>query len=375
MRGVYLNQAGTSWPKPKAVTEAVRSTWVSDPLDWGTAFTTAHQQVADFFHIPDTRQLLLTPACTTALQIGVMDHFWNPGDRALTSGFEHHALHRPLVKLVDQGVDVEVLPHLDHEPIILDALESELKKGKVKLVALTAASNVTGDLLPLREIVEVSHNYEAKVLIDAAQIAGWWDLDLPALGADLVAFAGHKGTLGPWGIGGLYLGSNLELNSPAAVCEITYDKSTGKSKPTPKGPGWCDGGSIDRPALVGLAAGVQWLQDPSRKNRLAFARTLAQQIYTAMSDLPNVTLYGDEDMNYRMPTVALNIKGRDSVLVSQEMHSRGIVVSGGMQCAPLTHKTLQTAPEGVVRLSVGPSNTQDDIEQAISALTTIAMQS
>lgn len=370
MRGIYLNHAGTSWPKPSAVLEAVRAAWLSDPLDWPDQFQEAHQTVADFFHIPDIRQLLLTPACTTSLQIGVTDHFWNAGDRALTSGFEHHALHRPLVKLVDQGVEVEVLPHLDHEPIILDALEDELKKGGVKLVAFTAACNVTGDIMPMKEIIALCHEYEAKVLIDAAQIAGWWDLNLPELGADLVAFAGHKGPLGPWGIGGLYLKPEIEMNSPAAVCEISYE--SGKAKPIPAGPGWCDGGSVDRPSLAGLAAGLKWLSDSSRKNRLAFARSLAQQIYTAMSDHPNVVLYGDEDMNYRMPTVALNIKGRASKLVAEEMRHRGIIVSAGMQCAPLAHKTLNTAPEGIVRISVGPSNNQDDIEQTIDALTAMA---
>jgi len=369
---VYLNHAGTSWPKPRAVHDAVQDLWDCTPDVWGENFETAHRQVADFFHIPETNQLLITPACTTALSIAVFDHFWNAGDRVLTTGFEHHALHRPLVKLVDQGVDVEIIPNLPQEPIILEALEDMLRDGNVKMVAMTAASNVTGELMPYKAVIALAHRYEALVLIDAAQIAGWWDLDLPKLGADLVAFAGHKGTQGPWGIGGLYISPDIKMNSPAAVCEITYDKNTGKPTPVTVGPGWCDGGSVDRPALAGLAAGTQWLSQPAQVNRLAEARQRSQQLYLAISGLPNTIMYGSAEMSERMPTVAFNIRSKDSILVASSLHERGIHVAGGMQCAPLTHKTLETAPEGVVRLSVGPGNTDADIAVAIDAITKLA---
>lgn len=348
--------------------QAVREAWDSDPGDWGTQFETAHRAVADFFHIPDVRQLLLTPACTTSLSIAVFDHFWNAGDRILTSGFEHHALHRPLVKLVDQGVDLEIIPHLPHEPLVLQALEDLLRDGGVKMVAITAASNVTGQLLPYEEVIQLAKQHEAKVLIDAAQIAGWWDLDLPKLGADLVAFAGHKGTQGPWGIGGLYVSPDLEMNSPAAVCEIAYDKHSGRAKPTSVGPGWCDAGSIDRPALAGLAAGTEWLCRPEQADRLPRARALADQFREGIRELANVEWYGSDELLDSMPTVAFNFKNQPAVLVAQKMHERGVHVSGGMQCAPLTHKTLDTAPEGVVRISFGPSSREADVEAAVACL-------
>ncbi len=371
---VYLNHAGTSWPKPPVVREAVRGLWDCSPNEWAEEFEKAHRDVADFFHIPHTNQLLFTPACTTALSIAVFDHFWNPGDRVLTSGYEHHALHRPLVKLVDQGVDVEIIPSLPHEPIILEALEEMLRDGNVKMVAISAASNVTGELLPIEAVVELTHEHEALVLVDAAQIAGWWDLDLPKLGADLVAFAGHKGTQGPWGIGGLYFSSELKMNSPAAVCEITYDKDTGKPTPISVGPGWCDGGSVDRPALAGLAAGTRWLSQPEQVDRFEVARQKSQVLYDAISALPNVTIYSPSEMTERMPTVAFNIQSKDSILVASALREQGIHVAGGMQCAPLAHKTLETAPEGVVRVSVGPQNTDADIAIAIDAIGKLAVQ-
>lgn len=365
---VYLNHAGTSWPKPQAVVDAASAVWGSDPSDWADQLELAHRQIASFFHVATPDQLLLTPGCTSALSIAVADHFWNAGDRVLASSFEHHALHRPLVKLSDYGVDVEILPHLDHEPIILEELESALRKGSVELVALVAACNVTGVLLPYDEVISLAHAYGAKVLIDAAQIAGWWDLDLPALGADLVAFAGHKGLQAPWGIGGLYVAPEIKMNSPAAVCELTYDKLSGKPKQAPAKPGYCDVGSVDRSALTGLAAAAQWLSHVERSDRLTRSRQLTQRLYDAAAEMNGTTLVCPSDMTARMPTVAMTFSNLRSSDAAAQLAGHGIFVAGGMQCAPLAHKSLGTAPDGVVRLSAGPNTTEDDVARAIEAL-------
>jgi len=347
---------------------AVAETWGQDPADWPETFELHHRRVAESFHIRDHSQLLLAPACTSALLIAVSDHYWNPGDRVLTSGYEHQALHRPLVKLTDQEVDVEVLPNLPHEPIILDALEDELKKGKVQMVAITAASNVTGQLLPIDEVIRLAREYDSKVLIDAAQVAGWWDLDIPALGADLVAIAAHKGPQAPWGIGGLYISTDLKMNSSSAVCEIVYDESGQVAAKQPSGPGWCDVGTVNRAALAGWSAACGWLAQDEQKDRLATARSLAQHLRNAVADLPGVTLLGADEAEQRMPTVALTIRDRPSSEVARTLAKHGVLAAGGFQCAPLAHKTLDTAPDGAVRFSIGPSNTMSEIEQAVDAL-------
>lgn len=368
MRGVYLNHAGTSWPKPDVVLRAADATWRSDPLDWSAQFVRDHRTVAAFFGVEDPAQLLLTPSCTSAINVAVHDHFWNPGDRVLISAWEHHALHRPAAKLAEYGVDVEVLPHTEADPVILESLEHELKQGRVKLVAITAACNVTGDLLPIHDVIRLAHEYESRVLIDAAQVAGWLDLNLAELGADLVTFAGHKGPLAPWGIGGLYLRPGLQMNSPAAICEIKYDSQTGKTQPPPSLPGYCDVGSVNRPALAGLAAGVQWLGETGRQDRLTDARRLTQLFYDACQDMDRVNVYGSSDRSERMPTVAFNFEGVSSTDVAKQFLHRDVIVSGGLQCAPLAHKSLGTNPDGAVRLSVGPSTSEQDIQTAIAAL-------
>ena len=129
---------------------------------------------------------------------------------------------------------------------------------------MTAASNVTGDLLPVPEIVTLAHEHGALALIDGAQVAGWMPLDVAALDVDLLAFTGHKGPHAPWGIGGLYVSERVQMASPNAVCELPVG---GGATCAPM-PGYCDVGSVDRAALAGLEAGLRWLAAAEQSDRL-----------------------------------------------------------------------------------------------------------
>ena len=147
---IYLNHAGTSWPKPN---------WVAD---------------AD--------QLLLTPGCTSSLSTAIASVDLPAGSRVLASRWEHHAVYGPLQKLMGNGVAVDSVPADHDSPMDLVALEQSLAARDVGLVAVTAACNVTGDLLPIEQIIELPHRYDAMALIDAAQIVGWVDLNFDELG-------------------------------------------------------------------------------------------------------------------------------------------------------------------------------------------------
>lgn len=363
MQTVYLNHAGTSWPKPIPVQHAVSEAMASDPGEWPQQFEAAHQAVARFFHIPDESRLLLTPGCTSALSVAIADHPWTSGDRVLTSGLEHHALHRPLLKLQEQGVEVEVIPGDRSHPILLESLIRSLRTGSVRMVAVTAACNVSGELLPIEEIVEIAHRHGAIALVDGAQIAGWWDLNLPSLGVDLFAFAGHKGLQAPWGIGGLYVSPDLRMTTPGATCSVINGKPLCTEMP-----GYCDTGSVDRIALAGLAAAVQWLSAPAQASRLQHARDMVSRLQEEVENLPGAILYGPKSPLKRMPTVAFTVNGLSPTEVADRLAARGVMASAGLQCAPLAHETLRTAPEGVVRLSLGPETTEAHAQKALSAL-------
>ncbi len=360
---IHLNQAGTSWPKPATVLAAARGVLEEGPGSWPARFHAAHARVARAFGLADPGRLLLTPGCTSALSVAIADHPWAAGDRLLTSALEHHALARPAQLLEARGVEVMHVPRAADGPLDLALLETELARGGVRLVAMTAACNVTGELLPVTEIVRLAHEHGALCLLDGAQVCGWLDLDLPRLGVDLFAFAGHKGLHAPWGIGGLYVAPHVSMNTPAAVCAV----GDAAANCTPM-PGYCDVGSVDLAALAGLAAGLDWLAAPQQADRLERARALIERIVDKLERRPEVCILGVRDPARRLPTVAFTVEGRSSGALADALRAESIVVGSGLHCAPQAHAALGSAPEGAVRLSAGPLLTARDARHAANVL-------
>ena len=362
MESVYLNHAGTSWPKPSLVREAVAAQMDSDPVRWGEGFARAHETISAFFHIPRPKDLLLTPGCTSALEVGVRDHWWQPGDRVITSSMEHHALYRPLQSLTAYGVELEVVPRdPSGGPLDLEVLEARLQRGSTKMVAMTAASNVTGEIFPYQDIIDLSHRYGALIFLDLAQIAGWVDLDLPTLGVDLAAFAGHKALNGPWGIGGLYIKPGLSMHTPEAHCEVGGGGCEVR-------PSYCDTGSVDRLALRGLAEACGWLNEPLQKGRLARGQALARSLRDELAKIKGTQIYGSDHGGDCLPTVAFTCEDGEPSECARKFEEMGVVVSGGIQCAPLAHKTLGTGERGVIRVSFGVNSCEQDLERLVEVL-------
>lgn len=372
-RDVYLNHAGTSWPKPRVVADAVREAMCASPTEWPRRFADAHQAIAEFFGVSRREQILLTPGCTSALAVGIGDVVVADGKRVLTSRWEHHALDRPLLKLAATGVRVESIPPSRSGPadghagpIDLDWLEQAIAKDDVGLVAITAACNVTGELLPYEDVIRIAHQYGSIVLLDAAQIVGWRKLDLPRLGADLVAFGGHKGLQAPWGIGGLYMSDRVRMECTSAACELpTAGQSAGNQLPRP---GYCDVGSVDQFALSGLHAAIRMLSEENLEDCLARARGQIQRIRATLERIDRLRLFGPVDPNQGMPTLALSVAGVLSSEMAARLGRHGLVAGSGIHCAPLAHQTLGTQDSGLVRLSVGLGQGDEEIDAAIDQL-------
>ena len=123
---IYLNHAGTSWPKPKVVLDAAREAMTRSPEHWGDHFNQAHHGIAEFFGLSDPEQLLLTPGCTSSLAIALADIDLAGRNRVLTSVWEHHAMHRPLLKLAESGISVEYIPSSAGSSLDLNQLEDEI---------------------------------------------------------------------------------------------------------------------------------------------------------------------------------------------------------------------------------------------------------
>ena len=371
-RSVYFNHAGTSWPKPDCVDRVISKAVKTDPYSWPEQFDRARQRIIDYFHVPDPTRMLITPGCTSALSIAIGDQAWFPKDVVLTSSFEHHALHRPLFKLTEIGVDLEVLPRTESEPLVLEVLENRLRAGGVKLIAISAASNVTGELLPVEETIRLAREHGALVLIDGAQVAGWSDIDIPLMDADLFCWAGHKALHAPWGIGGLYVAKEVCLNSLSSECETSEeDEGEGAWHGCSSMPTYCDAGSANVWAMIGMAAALDWLDEPAQANRLEHARGLTAQLYDALAAMADVFVYGPQDPQLRMPTVAFSTRKMLPAKMGQALRRKGIISGYGLHCSPLAHRKMGTGPHGLVRLSCGPLNTQEEIAYVIESISQI----
>ena len=214
---------------------------------------------------------------------------------------------------------------------------------------MTAATNVTGDLLPTKDIIRMAHRHGALALVDAAQTAGWLPIDVTALDADLLCFAGHKGPHAPWGIGGLYVNPRVRMNVPSAQCELGAERACDPM------PGYCDVGSVDRSSLSGLAAGIAWMEAEVAGGALGIARDRIAQLEAVLRELPGVRLHAKSAPSERMPSLAFTVRDLGVGQLGAALEAEGIVASPGLQCAGLAHESLGTAPDGVLRLSLGPS--------------------
>ena len=360
---IYANNAGTSWPKPPEVRQAVDAVLDCDPRELDRVFDSARETVCAFLGITESERFLFTPGCTSALSVALGDLPWNEGDAILTSSLEHHAMARPIEQLRQaRGVEHVAAPYRPGEGLDLGFVQETLGRGRARLVAVTAASNVTGELLPTAELARLAHGHDALLLVDAAQTVGVVPVDVGEIGADILTFAGHKGPLGPQGIGGLWAAPHVTFESPNATCDI---RRPGTGKPCAPMPGYCDVGSVNMAAAAGLAAGIRWLSTRAPDEE-ARPRRMAADLTTELRRSRFCTVYGSQSSE-RTATVSLNVRGLAPDVAEARFRKQGILVRGGLHCAPMALEAI-SAPQGTVRISFGPFNQDCDVRRILEVL-------
>ena len=332
----YLNNAGTSWPKAPGCTQTVVEVMRADPRTYGALFEQARADIAESLGVSIPSQLSLTPGCTSALATAMRRIRWAPGDAVLTSAVEHEAVLAPIRDLVrNVGIEHRIVPYRQGDAFDLERYEAMLADGNVRWVVVTAASNVTGECLPVAEIVALARTQGARVLLDAAQVAGLLPLDFESLGVDVVAFAGHKGPLAPLGVGGLWLAETSSIDI-----------------------GFCDVGSVDLPSAVAMSRGLKWLGSDAAPQP-GTAASLRNELRAALVRHPGCHVFGEAGPSTGVVSAcfdALPIEKAEAVFAAED-----IVVRAGRHCAASTVEMLG-APEGTVRFSFGRQNRPDDVD-------------
>ena len=379
---IYLDNAATTMRKPQEVVDAVVAALGSlgnagrgasaGALDAGRVVLRCREAVAALLGCPRADHVCFSANSTTALN-AALSGLVGPGERVVTTVLEHNSVLRPLARLADErGVEVSYAGCDAHGFLDMDELERLLCPG-TRLVAVTHGSNVTGNLVDVARVAEMAHAAGALCLVDASQTAGSVPLDMAAAGLDVVCFTGHKGLMGPQGTGGMAVAEGIDVQpwAEAGSGVHSFERRHPLEWPTR-----LEAGTLNAHGLAGLSAGVAFIEKKGGSAAVgAREHALARRLYEGVVDVPGVTVYGGWVVAPERcgSIVALNVDGLDSAEVADALASGwGIACRAGAHCAPLMHRALGTERQGIVRLSCGWFNTEEEIDVAAAAVREIA---
>ncbi|HHX74087.1 MAG TPA: aminotransferase class V-fold PLP-dependent enzyme [Firmicutes bacterium] len=378
---IYLDNAATSFPKPPEVLQKMVQDYALYGVSPGRGsydlavcaadlVWEARKKVAAFFHAPDPARVIFTANATDALNKALLG-LLAPGDHVVSTRLEHNSVLRPLFLLREKmGITFDLAP-FDGCGLVDPAAIVKLLRPETKLVILNHASNVLGSVQPVDAIGRVCRERDIVLLVDTAQSAGHIPVDMEKLNLQAVAFTGHKGLMGPAGIGGLVLAPGLEVRP-------TFSGGTGMESLSLQQPSAyphrLESGTLNLPGIFGLAAGLDYLakvrENLGEDNH---EMKLARLLYDGLQDIPGVKIVSPRPSGCSVPIVTCTVREMVSSDVGDILDGDfQIAVRTGLHCAPLVHETLGTVRTGAVRFSPGLFNTEEDIRQVVTAMEKIA---
>ena len=380
---IYLDNAATSWPKPTAVTEAMSRFMLevgANPgrsahrlsIKAGRMVYETREAVARLFNLSDPLRVVFGLNATEALNLALWG-ILRPGDRVLTTSMEHNSVMRPLRALErERSVKVDIVRCSSEGFLDADDVEAALR-ADTKMIVLNHASNVVGSVLPVAGVGRIAREHDVLLLVDAAQTAGAYPLDMEAMAIDLLAFTGHKALFGPQGTGGLCIGERVQETEMRPLKQGgTGSRSESEEQPQFL-PDVCESGTPNTVGLAGLRAGVQYIIDRGVEEIRAHEVHLTRGLIGGLVEIPGVTVYGGLDAEMQTATVSFNIDGlapSEVGLMLDEEH--GIMSRVGLDCAPAAHRTIGTFPVGTVRFRLSALSTTDEVDAAVEAVREIA---
>ncbi len=379
---IYFDNAASTYPKPEVVYTAQDDYFrhAANPgrgayaMAIGSATTVfeTRTSTAELLGIKQAERLIFTPGCTYSLNFALMGFPFKAGDVVLVSALEHNAVMRPLRWLVrERGIVVKVLPYAAKGIIDLHKLIKTMLEMRPRLCVFTHGSNVTGELLEIKSVAAICGAHKVPLMLDAAQTAGRTLDRVDDLGISLYCSSGHKGLFGAPGVGLLYVAPGIEL-SPVIVGG-TGSNSEQLDMPEVY-PDRFEAGSLPGPAIAALGAGVKWLEQTGVANVIEKEQAITQRFIDWCRQSGVVHVVGNRiDGVLGTSVVSFYVPGIGCDVIAQALDSEfGIAVRAGLHCAIVAHNALGSADIGLVRVSFGYFNTEEDVDTLCQALTTIA---
>ena len=338
MKSIYLDNASTTFPKAPTVASAM-SDYITNR------------------GINTNRGSYALAYVTMSLNM-VIKGLLKVGDHVLISSMEHNAVMRPLTQLLNEDITFDTIPCDTTGSIKLDAIESLIRPNTVAII-INHASNVCGTIQPVKEIGIICKEHNLHFIVDAASQI------------DALCFTGHKGLLGPQGIGGMILTKEIAQALTPLIAGGTGSFSHLETMPTNM-PDAFESGTLNLPGIIGLNEGLAFIKSKGMENIHNHELSLTEAFLEGLRPIDGINIIGKQDIQDRTAVVSITIDGADAASVAYELESTyHIMTRVGLHCAPRAHQTLGTYPEGTVRFSFGYANTMEDIKTALSALTTI----
>lgn len=377
---IYLDNASTSFPKAPTVATAM-SDYITNrgininrgsyalAYDVEDIIYTTRQRLKTLFNGHDPSHVIFTQNVTMSLNM-VIKGLLKAGDHVLVSSMEHNAVMRPLTQLLDKGITFDTIPCDSTGSIQMDSIEPLIRPNTVAMI-INHASNVCGTIQPLELIGPICKAHNLQYIVDAAQTAGVIPIDVKACHIDALCFTGHKGLLGPQGIGGIILTKEMAHTLTPLIAGGTGSFSHLETMPTHM-PDAFESGTLNLPGIIGLNESLSYIESQGMENIHNHELALTQAFLEGLQSIDGINIVGKQNIQDRTVVVSITIDSMDPASIAYELESTyHIMTRVGLHCAPRAHQTLGTYPEGTVRFSFGYANTLEDVEAALSALNTI----
>lgn len=381
MNTIYLDNGATSFPKPPAVAQAMLQymTEVGASINRGVygsaqaaGMTTLmlREGLCRLFHHSDPTHCVLTAGNTMGLNM-VLRSWLRPGDHCLVSSVEHNAVMRPLHDLAEQGVTFDRIP-CDRDGHLNPADIPALIRPNTRLLVMAHGSNVSGAVQDAMAVGAICHEHGIPFVLDAAQTAGHWPIDFEAMHLSALSVPGHKGLMGPSGIGALLLSADFAKKLTPILTGGTGSASDSEAQPDYM-PDKFESGTPNLPGIYGFHAAVDFILDTGVEALQERERQLTKYFLDKLRDVKDIRLAGPWDLENRVGVISVDFAQVDNAEAAYRLEQDyGILTRCGLHCAPSAHKTLGTFPQGTVRFSVGHYTTEAEIDTAVQAIAEIA---
>ena len=374
---IYLDNAATSFPKPPAVAKAmlhyiqkvgasINRGVYAPAQEAGMTALLLRESLCRLFGHDSPAHCVLTPGNTMGLNM-ILRGWLREGSHCLVSAVEHNAVMRPLKQMEAQGITWDTVRTETDGTVHPEALEDAVRSN-TRAVIMLHASNVCGTVVPIREIGEICRRRHLFFAVDTAQSAGTIPVDMQGCGIDFLAFTGHKGLLGPQGIGGFLISEELDSCMEPYIAGGTGSQSDSLLMPE-RLPDKYESGTLNLPGIIGLHAALSYIEETGLERIHAGKMELTRYFLERIGEFPKIRVAGKVGLEDRVAVVSLDFEKEDNAVTAFELEQRyGIMTRVGLHCAPAAHQILHTYPQGTVRFAFGTENTKEEIDRCIEGI-------